>query len=506
MPFRISNKSNREFIDGGEFTVDTRYVTKGFFGQRYLTNVDICSKGADIQIDMRINEYRAARYTYYFHIADNAPIRFSIFNSTLTPLMTSIVYNPQDKLTTLETTGGLLGLARFTYIFTGNPFNLRNYDTRVMMIVNNDRLDLNSKHSSPGETEVCYLAGTRILTPSGERTVESLRAGDAVETWNATCGMKETLFIRWVGKGRAVPCEEEVNDQSGHPVCIRKNALSDGVPHSDLYVTSEHCLFVRGAFVPARMLVNGTSIYFVRDSGPYDYFHIETENHSIIWANGLTAESYLDTGNRKTLTQVGPGVRSVNTRRSWDCVAAAMLCTHRDFVEPLFIALRQRAQQIGHGRYSPPAVTHDDKIALRTREGQIIAPCRRSGNRAVFVLPDGVSEIWITSQAARPSESIGPFVDDRRKLGVLIGAIDYFGCSKSRSITSHLAEHNLPGWEPVDPSAPFRWTNGFAYLDLSEAGPDIEGEAVISVEIISAGPYLEQPKPCDAPIEVRLCG
>jgi hypothetical protein len=74
------------------------------------------------------------------------------------------------------------------------------------------------------------------------------------------------------------------------------------VPHRDLLVMPEHCILVQGRLIPARMLVKGRSILIDRDVVSYQYFHAELETHGILLAEGLTAESYLDTGNRAIFT------------------------------------------------------------------------------------------------------------------------------------------------------------------------------------------------------------
>ncbi len=39
------------------------------------------------------------------------------------------------------------------------------------------------------------------------------------------------------------------------------------------------------------------------------YYHIELENHGVLLAEGLPAESYLDTGNRSSFVNGGPVVQ-----------------------------------------------------------------------------------------------------------------------------------------------------------------------------------------------------
>ena len=47
------------------------------------------------------------------------------------------------------------------------------------------------------------------------------------------------------------------------------------------------------------MLGNGTSVVQMTEwSGDVEYFHIETENHELVYANGVPAETFIDNVSR----------------------------------------------------------------------------------------------------------------------------------------------------------------------------------------------------------------
>lgn len=161
--------------------------------------------------------------------------------------------------------------------------------------------------SSDTETffDTCFLAGAMLRTPAGNRAVEEMAIGDRICTYDWRNNAELTQSVKWVGHKKMVVRPHLRIDEAGYPVRILKDAISDGVPYKDLLVTPEHCLFFDGKFIPVRMLVNGRSIFYDRVFTSYTYYHIETETHSVIWANDMLTESYLDTGNRATFAQHG---------------------------------------------------------------------------------------------------------------------------------------------------------------------------------------------------------
>ncbi|MGI3779041.1 MAG: Hint domain-containing protein [Janthinobacterium lividum] len=138
---------------------------------------------------------------------------------------------------------------------------------------------------------VCYARGTRLLTAGGERPVEQLQPGDTVTTLSG-----EEAAVRWVGR-RRVDVARHAAPDSVRPVRIAAHAFADGMPRRDLLVSPEHALFVDGVLVPARCLLNGRTV--TQDSpAAVEYFHVELDRHHVLLAEGMPAESYLDTGNR----------------------------------------------------------------------------------------------------------------------------------------------------------------------------------------------------------------
>jgi hypothetical protein len=132
---------------------------------------------------------------------------------------------------------------------------------------------------------LCLLAGTRIATPSGPRAIETLEVGDLVTTASGA-----PLAICWMG-------HEAVSNglrrrKADWPVRIMPDAFGPGLPAAELWMSPEHAVFVEDVLIPARCLVNGTSISHVaRDR--FTYWHVALASHDVIAAEGLPVESLL---------------------------------------------------------------------------------------------------------------------------------------------------------------------------------------------------------------------
>jgi hypothetical protein len=134
----------------------------------------------------------------------------------------------------------------------------------------------------------CFLAGTLIATPSGERAIETLRIGDLVLTADGRA--VPILFT-----GRTTVEARSARGAQGLPVVIQAGALADGVPHSDLHASPQHGIVVDEMLVVAQALVNGLSVRRTGAPAPFfTYYNIETEAHEVILANGAPVETFCD--------------------------------------------------------------------------------------------------------------------------------------------------------------------------------------------------------------------
>jgi len=142
---------------------------------------------------------------------------------------------------------------------------------------------------------VCFTAGSRIATPSGETAVEALQIGTLVRTTEG-----RAVPVKWIGRQTVLPLFGPAERLM--PVRFAAGSLGDGLPHTDLTVTADHGMLVDGVICHAGALVNGTTITRVplAEMGEsYTVYHIETEAHEIILANGAPAETFIDNVSRR---------------------------------------------------------------------------------------------------------------------------------------------------------------------------------------------------------------
>jgi hypothetical protein len=141
----------------------------------------------------------------------------------------------------------------------------------------------------------CFLSGTMITTPRGDVPVEYLAIGDMVTTADG-----RDVPVRWIGIQRVK--NNMFTHHTKAPVCIAAGALGNGLPQDDLYLSADHGLIIDGMVVNAGALVNHGTIRFVAMAempAEFTYYHIETQAHDEILANGTPAETFIDYAGRR---------------------------------------------------------------------------------------------------------------------------------------------------------------------------------------------------------------
>ena len=93
----------------------------------------------------------------------------------------------------------------------------------------------------------CFRAGTRILTERGEVAVETLRVGDLVRT---VLGEAAAPIV-WIGR-RHVDCARHPKPRKVWPVRVAAGAFGPGRPHTDLFLSPDHAVYVNAGADPGR--------------------------------------------------------------------------------------------------------------------------------------------------------------------------------------------------------------------------------------------------------------
>ncbi len=210
--------------------------------------------------------------------------------------------------------------------------------------------------TSGGDTRVslaCYVAGTRIATPRGKIAIEDLVAGDLVLNSD-----NEAVPVRWIGH-RRIDCRRHPRPESVWPVRVSAGAFAPGCPERDLLMSPDHAVFVDDVMMPIKVLINGTTVARV----PVDtvtYYHVELPQHDAILAEGLAAESYLDTGDRGQFANGGEVIRLLpdfsgggpGIAALWEAYGFAPLVVCGPVVETVRARLQGRVEEaeIGRGR------------------------------------------------------------------------------------------------------------------------------------------------------------
>ncbi len=288
---------------------------------------------------------------------------------------------------------------------------------------------------------VCYLRGTRILTPAGEVPVERLAVGDAVVTRN---GNKRLI---WIGTGHARVARGQRS--AATPVIVRKGAIADNVPNRDLRITKGHSLFIDGVLIPAEFLVNHRTILWDDTARDVTVYHLELEDHDVLLANGTPAESYRDDGNRWLFQNANSG---------WHLPPkppCAPVLTGGPVVDAIWRRLLDRA-----GARPPLPVTNDPDVHLLV-DGKRIDPAARSVDKFVFRLPSCPGRVRIRSRKAVPAE-LG-LARDPRLLGVAVRRVQVLRGWQLVQIDAG-DERLVDGFHGYEADDRLRWTNGDAGL------------------------------------------
>jgi T5SS/PEP-CTERM-associated repeat protein len=328
--------------------------------------------------------------------------------------------------------------------------------------------DADAKAAEAQIVPLCFCANTLILTPDGERTVQTLAVGDLVTTWRG-----DARRVVWIGIGKVLATRGRRN--AATPVIVRKGALEDNVPTRELRVTKGHAFWLDDVLIPVEFLVNHRSIVWDDRAQEVELYHIELETHDVLVANGAPAESYRDDGNRWLF-------RNANTGWSLPRLEPlAPVLTGGPVVDAAWRRLLERA-----GPRPGVPLTEDPDLHLLA-DGQRVDVVQRHGDRHVFHLQRRPRTVRIASRAAVPQE-LG-LSRDPRLLGVALRRITASQGARLRVIEANDALL-LDGFHEFEPDNGFRWADGDAAIP-NVLFADFPGPVELVLQIGGTARYLE---------------
>lgn len=306
-PFNISTSNNiNMYVDNSNddyntemdgFTITltlTMNVNAGVTNSMRIAVADTGDRNYDSNVLIAGNSVQ----TELIAVSDNVNV-YPDGTTTLNVLGNDINNNNSSTLTITHINGQPASVGSPITLPTGQVVTL-NADGTFEVVGDGDEEDFNFTYtvSNGTETDVgfvnatsvpCFVAGTLIATPHGDRHAESLLPGDLVMTKD-----EGAQPLRWIGSR----CVAATGDFA--PIHIRANTLGQ---HRDLLVSPLHRVLIKDylaellfgeeeVLVAARDLVNDHSITR-REGGEVTYVHLLFDRHQVVFSEGLETESFL---------------------------------------------------------------------------------------------------------------------------------------------------------------------------------------------------------------------
>jgi hypothetical protein len=155
---------------------------------------------------------------------------------------------------------------------------------------------------------ICYAKGTLIGTSRGMVPIEHLLMSDKIRTYDrieentfkpvhgvpvkTLTRVEDTRFknrfgdIKFIGKFTV-----DIMNEKTAPIRITAGSLGENQPEIDLLVSPNHSMLVGNRLIFAKFLVNGSTIYQDMSFKKIEYYHVLSDDHYIINANGALSET-----------------------------------------------------------------------------------------------------------------------------------------------------------------------------------------------------------------------
>lgn len=157
---------------------------------------------------------------------------------------------------------------------------------------------INNETPTPGMQSICFASGTLLETSNGFKRIEELRSGDLLQTLDS--GLQP---IRWVF-ARRVTSSDLREDKALLPISIKSDTFDRPTNPGSLRVSRHHRILVAGKvaqrmfgqdqiLVAAKDLLGCSGVSVDSAIKGFFYFHVLMDEHQILNANGIAAESLL---------------------------------------------------------------------------------------------------------------------------------------------------------------------------------------------------------------------
>jgi hypothetical protein len=254
---------------------------------------------------------------------EDTPLEGNLFVPTTTSTVTQFVVGTTTYVsgqTAYRTEGDLTINADGSFIFTpapnyNGPGPVTTYTVDDGTSIETSSLIISvepvSETLPKPEGVICFTKGTWIATSDGETLIENLAVGDLIQTLDH--GQQP---LRWIGC-RYLGADELTENPKLRPIRICKNVVSTDQRVGDLVVSPQHRILVASkvvarmfdsteVLVAAKHLLAIEGVDIALDFETVTYFHILLDQHEVIFANGVPAESlYLGYEAQKCLSLAG---------------------------------------------------------------------------------------------------------------------------------------------------------------------------------------------------------
>jgi hypothetical protein len=211
-----------------------------------------------------------------------------------------------------------------------------------------------------------------------------------------------------------VDCAHHPQPSAIWPIRIQPGAFAQNVPARDLWVSPGHSILVDGVLIQAEQLVNGATIVQV-PLASVEYWHVELDSHDILLAEGLAAESYLDTGNRAGFFNSGGTYLEAHPDfkpKHWAETCVPLVLDGPE-IHQAKTQLLARVQALGYEMIT------EDSDAHIIADGRRIEALRLGERRLAFMLPKALATIELSCRSFVPAHTDAKS-QDQRALGLCV--------------------------------------------------------------------------------------